>query len=428
MNVTDISDPGEVEGDTTGLADGVNSNCEQAGAGEVAYRFVASQTGILHVELDSVADLGLYARTDCGSLGSEIACSDAEPAGAQETLDVDVREGQEVFIFVDGYFTGEAGPFTLTARSAVPGCGDEIVFGEEECDPPDGVSCDGECKLLPEVCDDGVDNDKNNLTDCEDTACLGDPACDFATFCMNASPLTGTSTIGTTVGAPSNFSANEMCTGLSTPEKVYVYNPTVAGVLSLTLTSAANLGIYARSTCEVQATEVGCVDDKPAGQAEQLALPVAPGFPLTIFIDGKDNNTGSYSLQSVLTPFTEIEPNDSRPQANTYIDPFTASIYPAYDADWIRVTVNNPGTDIVAEVQDVGNGDCVKKVIDSQIEILGPDGVTSLAFNDDLSNSVYCSKATAMNVAPGIYYIKAGASVQYAPSLTFIYKLKVTLQ
>lgn len=425
MNAVDIMDPAEIEGDTTGLADGVHSNCEDSGAGELAYRFVANQTGILHVELDSVADLGLYARTECGALSSEIACSDAEPAGAQETLDVDVREGQEVFIFVDGYVDGEAGPFTLTARSAIPGCGDEIVFGDEECDPPDGVSCDGECKLLPEDCDDGVDNDKDDLTDCEDMGCLGDPACDFATFCSSATPLTGTSNIGTTVGGKANFSGS--CTGLSTPEKVYVYNPTASGVLSLTLTSASDLGMHARTTCDVQATEVGCVDDVGPGVAEHLALPVAPGFPLTIFVDGDDGHTGSYSLQSVLTPFTEIEPNDSRPQANAYIDPFTASVYPAYDADWIKVTINTAGTDIVAEVLDVGNGDCANQVIDSQIEILSPDGVTQLAFNDDVAAN-YCSKATASNLAAGVYYVKVGASVQYAPSLTFIYKLKVTLQ
>ncbi|MFO0613598.1 MAG: hypothetical protein U0414_13460 [Polyangiaceae bacterium] len=426
MNVTEISDPGEADGDTTGLADGVQSNCEQAGAGEVAYHFVAKQTGILHVELDSVADLGLYARTDCGALSSEIACSDNEAAGAKETLDVDVLEGQSVYIFVDGYFSGEQGPFTIKARSAVPGCGDGIVFGDEECDPPDDVSCDGTCHLLPEDCNDGVDNDKDDLTDCEDTSCVGDPACDFTTFCNNATPLTATTTIGTTVGGSSNFSGS--CTGLSTAEKVYVYNPTQSGVLALTLSSAADLGLHARSTCDVKTTEVGCADKVTQGVAEHLSLPVAPGHPLTIFVDGKDGHTGSFSLQSVLTPFTELEPNDSRPQANSYVEPFSASIYPSYDADWIKVSINSPNTTLTAEVQDVGNGDCANQVIDSQIEILATDGTTQLAFNDDLSATNYCSKASKAALGIGVYYIKVGSSAQYAPSLTFIYKLKLTLQ
>lgn len=426
LAVSDLADPGTAEGDTTGIPDGVQSNCEQGGAGERAYRFVAGQTGILHVELEADADMGLYVRTDCGLLASEIACADNKPAGAKETLDVDVQEGQEVFIFVDGYVDGEAGPYTITARSAVPGCGDGIVFGDEQCDPPDGVSCDGECKILPEDCADGVDNDKDDLTDCEDMSCLGDPACDFGAFCSAATPLTGSTNIGTTVGQPSNFSGS--CTGLSTSEKVYVYNPTQAGVLALTLTSSADLGMHARSTCDVLETEVGCVDDVGAGVAERLSLPVAPGIPLTLFIDGADGQTGAYSLQSVLTPFSEVEPNDSRPQANAYVDPFTASVYPAFDGDWIRVTVTQPGTDLVAEVLDVGNGDCMNQIIDSQVEVLGTDGVTQLAFNDDTTAQNYCSKATAMNLAPGLYYVKVGASAQFAPSLTFIYKLKVTLQ
>lgn len=426
MNVIEIPDPGEIEGDTTGLPDGVQSNCEQSGAGEIAYHFVAEQTGILHVELDSVADLGLYARTDCGSLATEIACSDNEAAGAKESLDVDVEAGQGVYIFVDGYFGGEAGPFTLKARSAVPGCGDGIVFGDEECDPPDGVSCDGMCKVLPEKCDDGVDNDHDDLTDCEDMSCIGDPACDFTTFCAAATPLTATTTIGTTVGASAHFSGS--CDlGLGSPEKLYTYTPTQSGVLALTLTSSADLGIHARSTCDLQPTEVGCVDAVTAGVAEHLSLPVAPGHPLTIFIDGHDGASGSYSLQSVLTPFTEIEPNDSRPQANSYVEPFSASVYPSYDADWIKVTVNGANTTLTAEVQDVGNGDCANQIIDSQIELLATDGVTQLAFNDDFGTT-YCSKATKAGLAPGVYYLKVGASVQYAPSLTFIYKLKVTFQ
>ncbi len=50
----------------------------------------------------------------------------------------------------------------------------------EECDPPDGVTCDANCKIIlgPEnICDDLFDNDNDNFHDCIDTDCQGTPVC-----------------------------------------------------------------------------------------------------------------------------------------------------------------------------------------------------------------------------------------------------------
>jgi len=185
--------------------------------------------------------------------------------------------------------------------------------------------------------------------------------------------------------------------------------------------------MYARDTCDLPGTELGCVDSVGAGMAEHLALPVAPGHPITLFIDGKNGHSGSFSLQSVVTPFNEIEPNDSRPQANSFTEPFAAGIYPSLDQDWVKVNITQSNATLTAEVADVGNGDCPNHVIDSQIEIIGTDGQTQLAFNDDNADD-YCSTATKSGLAPGIYYIRVAASQMYAPTLTFIYRLKVMVQ
>jgi cysteine-rich repeat protein len=58
-------------------------------------------------------------------------------------------------------------------------CNDADFDGyDENCSP---VDCDGtDPNINPgafEVCDDGVDNDCNGRTDCDDSACSGDPAC-----------------------------------------------------------------------------------------------------------------------------------------------------------------------------------------------------------------------------------------------------------
>lgn len=60
-------------------------------------------------------------------------------------------------------------------------CGDNTVVFPEECDPPNNVSCDQACQNIPEAgrCNDDVDNDLDNLVDCQDVDCVTDPACPF---------------------------------------------------------------------------------------------------------------------------------------------------------------------------------------------------------------------------------------------------------
>ncbi|WP_424961138.1 MopE-related protein [Ekhidna sp.] len=66
-------------------------------------------------------------------------------------------------------------------------CGDGIVNPGEECDdgntvPGDG--CDQLCQLEGEfVCDDGVDNDSDGNTDCDDPDCQGTTDCGGTTDC-----------------------------------------------------------------------------------------------------------------------------------------------------------------------------------------------------------------------------------------------------
>jgi hypothetical protein len=38
----------------------------------------------------------------------------------------------------------------------------------------------------PEICDDGIDNDGDGLTDCEDPDCSSEPACDIGGGCTDA--------------------------------------------------------------------------------------------------------------------------------------------------------------------------------------------------------------------------------------------------
>jgi hypothetical protein len=86
-----------------------------------------------------------------------------------------------------GCGTGECG--TCTTIPATPGaycCGDATCEGDEDCG-----NCALDCTTGPEVCDDGVDNDCANGTDCNDSACTLDPVCQSTCLDTGASCNSG---------------------------------------------------------------------------------------------------------------------------------------------------------------------------------------------------------------------------------------------
>ncbi|MBD3869039.1 MAG: hypothetical protein IFK94_13025, partial [Acidobacteria bacterium] len=68
-------------------------------------------------------------------------------------------------------------------------CGDPATCGDLVCDSPeDSCSCPGDCGAAPTsedgLCADGVNNDCDATTDCDDGDCAGDTACDST--CLDA--------------------------------------------------------------------------------------------------------------------------------------------------------------------------------------------------------------------------------------------------
>lgn len=237
------------------------------------YKVTAANTGSLHLTLDSFADLGVYVRTDCNDDFSEIACEDVGLDGDTELLIVPVTQGDVLYVFVDGYDIGEESSYQLQIESYAVTCGDGIVEGNEECDPPDGGLCGPNCTFV----------------------------------------------------------------------------------------------------------------------------------------------------------LTEVETNDGAAQANPWVSPFFGAIYPEFDEDWVSITVPGPSSTLTAEVADVGNDDCPFLVIDSEVEIFGTNGVSSLAFNDD-GPLDYCSITSASGLAAGTYFVRVRASQQFAIDQVFLYKLLLTVQ
>jgi hypothetical protein len=111
----ETQDPSTQLGNNTG-APFVSTSCTAITASPtVLYQVVAATTGTLDVTLSSgFIDLSVYVRTDCNEDQTQIGCTDVLGMG---TLSVPVTAGETVYVFVNGRFPCQSGPYTLTLKS-----------------------------------------------------------------------------------------------------------------------------------------------------------------------------------------------------------------------------------------------------------------------------------------------------------------------
>lgn len=103
-----------LSGDTSLFsADYDPASCASAASTDVVYRFVAPADGALTVTMDpSDFDGVLYYATTCN--GSASSCAATQAFGDPETIVIQTVQGQEYFVYVDGWTNGFDGPFTLS--------------------------------------------------------------------------------------------------------------------------------------------------------------------------------------------------------------------------------------------------------------------------------------------------------------------------
>lgn len=123
LNDFPAADGWRYEGTTEAQDSHAEGTCG-GGAGDVVHRFVAPSDGEATFRVRprglpaDDTDPVLYVRTACGPGGTELACADdGLDASLQPEVSVELREGQEVFVFVDGYLDEDTGawrgPYTL---------------------------------------------------------------------------------------------------------------------------------------------------------------------------------------------------------------------------------------------------------------------------------------------------------------------------
>jgi cysteine-rich repeat protein len=120
--------------------------------------------------------------------------------------------------------------------------------------------------------------------------------------------------------------------------------------------------------------------------------------------------------------YDEVEPNNSATEANLHTTGFFGRIASPTDVDWTYRGNVLAGTTLTAQTFDVGDGSCATGSTDTRLEIVGPDGATVLAVNEN-GPLGYCSKVTAITVSDGPHYFVVRAGIAVQPGASFNYVL-----
>jgi hypothetical protein len=100
--------PQTVLGTNSNVAPATQGSCGGGAAGEVVYRVTRPDTAPLQIDTDpnsTTFDSVLYARSDCSSTSSELACSN-QAGTAAESITFDLTAGTAAYVFVDGSQAG----------------------------------------------------------------------------------------------------------------------------------------------------------------------------------------------------------------------------------------------------------------------------------------------------------------------------------
>lgn len=284
-----------LEGDTTGAKDdaqGTNTCIAGAGGADHVYRIIPTGSGRVDftVKGEGAMNPTAYIRTACTDEASQVRCAPPTGAGGTLTFQQNMISGKEYFLFVDGA-SSSAGKYKVTARlTTMPFCGDGKVTDGEACDDINKVDNDG--------CDPSCTKVNGNPT--SGASCPGQPVDLWSGKTVTGTGSTSAPGYGNTWNKPST--ACDLAGTNTISDHVYQVNPHASGILTVSITSAANLNIVARknSCTDANSTTAAMCKDK----TQQINMLVTAGQPVWVAVDGGalSNNTGDYTITFKHTP------------------------------------------------------------------------------------------------------------------------------
>lgn len=276
--VATITESGMLEGSTLQGSWVVEGTCGGADAPENIFQITPPGDAV--VTVTPPPGHVIYARYDCQFAHEELACVVAvEPDGEDEPepLTVSVPAGQVLTLVVDAIEALDAAPYAIPITIAPVGCGDGTIdFSSEDCDDGNSVAGDG-CSATCAVELDIVCEELPSLT---------------------LAPLE-------TTFANATYAFVSSCSGVSNgPDIGFRYVADEAGILQVSgSTPDGNVGLFAQSTCG--GIDIVCAPPgEVAGEATDLAIPLAAGDEVFVFIEGAAPITldTALSVDATFTP------------------------------------------------------------------------------------------------------------------------------
>ncbi len=287
---------GTVTSTTVGAPDNWQDYCGEEfdgwGGGESVWTFQPDANGTVEIAAFAQGwDLDLTVLeavpTDDGDIGCDpeacVATSWNPPNGPGEFLEFEASANRVYFIVIDGW--GEdSGEFELQVQCSTGGVETE--------------------------CDDGLDNDGDGLTDCDDPDCIGSPDCGGDGACLPVGNVTCPATIitGDTGGPEATNVVTDWCgegfDGWTGPEIAYSFIPATTGVVQVNAGGLnADLDMVVLLADPTAPPGLGCdpdlcVEQSFSGgqQPEFIEFQAFIGTEYIIALDGWDGASSTFNL------------------------------------------------------------------------------------------------------------------------------------
>jgi hypothetical protein len=291
---------GSVSGSTWGYAHESKGSCDlgYTDAADVQISFVAPSDAVYIFQMtgDTGYDSLLYVLDGCGGL--ELGCSDSF-WGSGELVAVRLSSGQTAIAVVDGA-QGQSGSFELLVSQATADelglCGDgldnDADFSTDcwDTDCTDDVACQ-------EICDDNVDQNGDGMFDCMDVDCKGEVVCEE--LCPELA-LTGALPLqvaGDNLGAADNSVSS--CNANPGSDTTYTFTAPSAGTYTIdTIGTGLDTVLYVLDSCG--GLELACNDDIDVTTGDfqsELQVTLSAGQTVIVVVDSYNNwASGPYLL------------------------------------------------------------------------------------------------------------------------------------
>jgi len=310
---TNLNDyPEGFDGTTVGFGNSLDSSAcgsfSNNGGEDVVFTYTAPQFGnyIFHLDAATGFDSTLGVSTDCPSSVATCLGDQDLGSGSVEKVEVELDEGQMVYILVDSYYADSPGAFNLLVEpdfqeaicdDGLDDDGDELI----DCADPD---CNGQVGCIELFCDDGEDNDNDGSTDCDDNDCAGFCA-EPGDSCEKAIPIEGNPAVEAIeiTGSTTSFTdMYDVCSSSLSNNKdvVYEFWSLLPGTYKFELTSAGtdfDSLLYISTGCPPSTETCLGYDDSFSDGGEEMSIEMGDGERVYVFVDGWSTQSGNYTLK-----------------------------------------------------------------------------------------------------------------------------------